>query len=489
MGKVFISAGHGGFEGGFRNPGAIADDTTEAVELIATRDLIAAELKARKIEVETPSEDLGFVETIAWINERGTEQDIALEIRMGAFNNIELRGATVYYIAANSDRKRQAQLLLDALTARISELPSLGVRPDTEAALGRLAFCRDVIPFSLFMELGYLTNPQDRRLIQTRRRDFALGIADGLEMWLKVISGEVDISSVVVSGNRITTPKTSFAARILPGKPRSKPTQKNAIPFGMRPAASYPSINIRLNGQNYPQKGIVASGNAYIPEDLLVFLGVDIDVTKSIRRIRYQNVVYIQAIGLRDLEISIDWDAKTRTVILKTVFKVCIGQIDLIMSLGITSEVQLLLFLKENNATALPMFGELPRYYREEAALEGVNHDIAFCQMCLETGFLRFGDDIKFDHNNFGRLADSNGSGNAKFPDQRTGVRAQIQHLKAYASTAPLVQPLVDPRFSYIARGTAPLLGQLTGRWASDPNYSTKILAIVRRLYEFAKVL
>jgi len=66
MGKVFISAGHGGFEDGFRNPGAIADDTTEAVEMIATRDLVVAALQSKRIEVETPSDRLSIYLGWSW---------------------------------------------------------------------------------------------------------------------------------------------------------------------------------------------------------------------------------------------------------------------------------------------------------------------------------------------------------------------------------------------------------------------------------------
>ncbi len=72
--------------------------------------------------------------------------------------------------------------------------------------------------------------------------------------------------------------------------------------------------------------------------------------------------------------------------------------------------------------------------------------------------------------------------------DQRTGVRAHIQQLKAYASNAPLFQPLVAPRFNFVARGVAPVLHQLTGRWAIDPLYDRKILALIRRLYESAGI-
>ncbi len=162
------------------------------------------------------------------------------------------------------------------------------------------------------------------------------------------------------------------------------------------------------------------------------------------------------------------------------------GSIDRIMTDGMTSDVQLLRLLKLNRAP-LHLYGDLPSIYREEAAIEGVNYDIAFCQMCLETGFLQFGGDVKPEQNNFGGIgAIGNGVQGDRFSDRRIGVRAQIQHLKAYASAEPLVQTLVDPRFSLVQRGTAPLLGQLSGRWAEDINYDKKIMAILRRLYELS---
>jgi hypothetical protein len=162
------------------------------------------------------------------------------------------------------------------------------------------------------------------------------------------------------------------------------------------------------------------------------------------------------------------------------------GKIDRIMGDGMTSEVQLLRLLRLNNAP-LNIYGDLPTIYREEATTEGVNYDIAFCQMCLETGFLQFGGDVKPEQNNFGGIgAIGNGVRGDSFSDRRIGVRAQIQHLKAYATQQPLVLPLVDPRFSLVKRGTAPLLSQLSGKWAEDENYDKKIMSILRRLYELS---
>jgi hypothetical protein len=160
------------------------------------------------------------------------------------------------------------------------------------------------------------------------------------------------------------------------------------------------------------------------------------------------------------------------------------------MTRGNTSEVQLMMFLKANNETALTQFPDLPKLYREEASTEGVNYDVAFCQMCLETNFLRFGTNIKPSQNNFAALGGvSGGPEGASFPSARIGVRAHVQHLKAYASTEPVLLEIVDPRFRFVTRGIAPLVDQLSGRWAADLQYGDKIKALMRRLYETAGLL
>ncbi|MBE9077376.1 N-acetylmuramoyl-L-alanine amidase [Romeria aff. gracilis LEGE 07310] len=454
MGKIFISAGHGGFENGVRDTGATVQGTTEAQEMIKVRDLVVPELRSRGFEVLSVPDDLSLAQSIAWINGRARTDDVALEIHSSEFGNSAARGASVYYITNNDARRTHAELLLLALLRRVPQLPNRGVKPDTAAGVGRLAFCRQVAPPSLLIELGYLTNPDDLKLLQGRRREVALGLADGLAAWSRAVSGQS------------------------PTAPGSQ--------------SDLPEVSISINGGAYDEKAIIVQNNAYVPIDLADRLGVDLTEQPNIRRIRYRNVVYIKAIDLRDFNVSVGWDSTTRTVLLRSLSKlrICPGLMDRIMGPGNTSEVQLIMFLKSNHEGALQLFPEIAKLYRDEGAIEGVDHDIAFCQMCVETGFLRFGGDIKATQNNFAGIgAVGGGSAGASFPSARIGVRAHIQHLKAYASIEPLVQELVDPRFNFVTRGVAPLVGQLSGRWAADPQYGQKILATLRRLYESASIL
>ena len=101
---------------------------------------------------------------------------------------------------------------------------------------------------------------------------------------------------------------------------------------------------------------------------------------------------------------------------------------------------------------------ELAEMYLEEGRAEGVRGDVAWAQSLHETGFFKFGGIVQPSQNNFAGIGALNGNTQgqaATFPDPRTGVRAQIQHLKAYASKEPLVNACVDPRFSLVTRGSA----------------------------------
>jgi hypothetical protein len=161
-----------------------------------------------------------------------------------------------------------------------------------------------------------------------------------------------------------------------------------------------------------------------------------------------------------------------------------------ILGTGRTAPEELAAFLLSTNPLAGEDFSaDLARFYAEEAEIEGVNHDVAFAQMCLETGYLRYGNLVTADMNNFCGLGaigvDQRGE---RFDEPRIGVRAHIQHLKAYATEKPLRQDLVDPRYRWVRYGTAPTIYGLVGTWAVDPNYAEKIKGVLERLYRFVYV-
>lgn len=124
----------------------------------------------------------------------------------------------------------------------------------------------------------------------------------------------------------------------------------------------------------------------------------------------------------------------------------------------------------------------------EEANAEGVRAEVVFAQSMKETGWLQFGGQVKNWQCNFAGIgATDGGAGGADFSGYgangvRTGLRAQVQHLKAYASTAGLNQTCVDPRFSLVSRGVAPTVKGLAGKWATATDYGDGLTKLINEL-------
>lgn len=148
---------------------------------------------------------------------------------------------------------------------------------------------------------------------------------------------------------------------------------------------------------------------------------------------------------------------------------------------------QLAHFFTSRNTEADPEhIRQFAQYYIDEAAAEGINSDVAFAQMCLETGYLRFGGLVQPEFHNYCGLGamDAEHPGEI-FETEELGVRAHIQHLQAYATTEDIVlhKELVDPRYNWVhkTKYVEDIFG-LAGNWASDPLYGEKLDNILNQL-------
>ncbi len=155
-----------------------------------------------------------------------------------------------------------------------------------------------------------------------------------------------------------------------------------------------------------------------------------------------------------------------------------------IASRGRAQVPELVVFFTETNPRVdRARLTEIARAYLDEAAAEGINSDVAFCQMVHETDYLRFGGEARAWQNNFCGLGVTGGGPRGlSFPSVRIGVRAHIQHLKAYADAEPLRRSCVDPRFALVRRARAPFVEDLAGTWATDPQYGVKLKHLLAAL-------
>jgi hypothetical protein len=126
---------------------------------------------------------------------------------------------------------------------------------------------------------------------------------------------------------------------------------------------------------------------------------------------------------------------------------------------------------------------EYAQLYRQAGEEFGVTWDLAIFQSMHETGNWKFNGDVKLAQNNFAGIgASGNGAKGDSFPDALTGIRAQLQNLALRAGKAiPLAQiiaPYVAKNYGIISKRGTTTWESLTGTYATDPKYTSKIFAI-----------
>ena len=149
---------------------------------------------------------------------------------------------------------------------------------------------------------------------------------------------------------------------------------------------------------------------------------------------------------------------------------------------------QMAMYLRQNNsAKTSDYINNFVSLVIQDANAEGIRPEAAFALMMKETNFLKFGGTVVESQNNFGGLGVTGAPGvvGDSYPTIDAGIKAVIQHLQAYATTAPLQSPpVVDLRYGYVSRGKAPNVEWLGINenpyhvgWATDPGYGLDVVA------------
>lgn len=154
---------------------------------------------------------------------------------------------------------------------------------------------------------------------------------------------------------------------------------------------------------------------------------------------------------------------------------------------AVATAAQMIAYIKAKRPGVEQSVIDMIPLYLTEGKAEGIAGDIAFAQSCVETGLFALPQEtcaVKLSQNNFAMMGvTSTFAQGESFATPQIGIRAQIQHLKAYANAEALKGVCVDPRFKLVTRGSAPYvewLGQKENPqgkgWASSAGYGKKIL-------------
>jgi len=153
---------------------------------------------------------------------------------------------------------------------------------------------------------------------------------------------------------------------------------------------------------------------------------------------------------------------------------------------------QLVKIFIDRNSSKVEWARRIAPIYIAYGKLFNIRADIAWAQMCHETGFLEFTGDVKPNQNNFVGLGATGGGvpGNS-FATEELGIIAHYAHLAWYYYPDHIniyCSAVYDPRhfgtthYRYTGDTT---LGFLNGRWAPGATYTDKIILFANQIYGY----
>ena len=162
------------------------------------------------------------------------------------------------------------------------------------------------------------------------------------------------------------------------------------------------------------------------------------------------------------------------------------------------SPERLMAFLEDRNTNLDPKYRDIAKWYKQWGNTWRVRWDYAFFQMVIETNYLKYRrgngrrGDVNENQNNFAGIGATGGgvAGN-RFPDVKTGVLAQIQHLVAYSGerivkpVAPRTELAQDSIVEQSRRLKRPVTySDLARRWAADRKYGKTIDFVAEQFFK-----
>jgi N-acetylmuramoyl-L-alanine amidase len=181
-GSVLVDAGHGG-----KDPGAVQGNAQEKEINLAISKAIVATLKARGIRVlETRTTDhfVSLDERVSAANDGNV--DLLVSIHANSAASKSARGVEGFYPNEGTARSRESERLAADLCARIAKVAGTPSRGSKRDPRGLRVLKASTMP-AVLLELGFLTNSEDKRLLLDPkwRSGVATAIADGIADYLR----------------------------------------------------------------------------------------------------------------------------------------------------------------------------------------------------------------------------------------------------------------------------------------------------------------
>lgn len=189
--KIMLDAGHGGYD-----PGCISEKGTTEKKVALDVTLKAGKiLESKGIDVEyTRKSDkitwesdnaADLIERSKMANDEKVELFISVHANFSDIDPEHVRGNEVWYSEKNKGSKKAAQLVLNSLAAA-KYTDNRGLHSDAETPISVLYYNR--MP-SILVELGFLSNPQDEKIMASKegQEKLAQALAQGILDYIETL--------------------------------------------------------------------------------------------------------------------------------------------------------------------------------------------------------------------------------------------------------------------------------------------------------------
>lgn len=170
--KTYISAGHGG-----KDSGAVFGDITEAKIAYSVASKLVQLCVKNKKSVKFVGKNAATADTIAQMRrEKFSLDDLLVDIHANAAASESASGVEVWI--AEEKMRPTAERIAASIAEKLG-MRNRGVKKDLENRHGSLGILRTGCP-AILIELGFLTNEEDREKMLKRQEDFAEAIFSGI---------------------------------------------------------------------------------------------------------------------------------------------------------------------------------------------------------------------------------------------------------------------------------------------------------------------
>lgn len=173
--RLFLLAGHDNTH----DPGAVANGVQEAQLALEQRQLVHEALLACSPVVLLEPPELNLTDTINWVKERVTPQDVVLDLHFNAASPAA-RGSECFHRENGPPLEREIAAGLSAAVAETLATHDRGAKPESWSQHPRLGMLHTGAGTSLLMETCFLTNSAELETYLARKKPVAKAIADTL---------------------------------------------------------------------------------------------------------------------------------------------------------------------------------------------------------------------------------------------------------------------------------------------------------------------